>query len=147
MVTYIQCTGRVELCRALDGSIGALDVPAASRIAYARPVMTVTERQRSAITLNEIRAAGEIVYRTLRPTPLLRHPLLDAETGLTIYVKHENHNPTGAFKVRGGLNLVARLTGDERRGVITATTGNHGQSIAMACRQEGVPCTIVVPAG
>ena len=109
--------------------------------------MTVTERQRSAITLNEIRAAGEIVYRTLRPTPLLRHPLLDAETGLTIYVKHENHNPTGAFKVRGGLNLVARLTGDERRGVITATTGNHGQSIAMACRQEGVPCTIVVPAG
>ena len=147
MVTYIQCTGRVELCRALDGSIGGLDVPAGDRIAYARPVMTVTERQRSAITLNEIRAAGEIVYRTLRPTPLLRHPLLDAETGLTIYVKHENHNPTGAFKVRGGLNLVARLTGDERRGVITATTGNHGQSIAMACRQEGVPCTIVVPAG
>jgi len=63
-------------------------------------------------------------------------------------VKHENHNPTGAFKVRGGLNLVARLSDDERRrGVITASTGNHGQSIALACQRETVPCTIVVPTG
>jgi threonine dehydratase len=78
---------------------------------------------------------------------LLRHPLLDGETGLTIHVKHENHNPTGAFKVRGGLNLIGRLSGDDRRGVITATTGNHGQSIALACQREGIPCTIVVPVG
>jgi threonine dehydratase len=99
------------------------------------------------ITLVEIDAARQIVYRTLKPTALLRHPLLDAETGLDIRVKHENHNPTGAFKVRGGLNLVARLSPDERRGVITATTGNHGQSIAMACQREGVRCTIVVPVG
>jgi threonine dehydratase len=77
----------------------------------------------------------------------MRHPLLDDELGLDLWVKHENHNPTGAFKVRGGLNLVSRLTADERRGVITATTGNHGQSIALACQQEGVPCTIVVPLG
>jgi len=62
-------------------------------------------------------------------------------------VKHENHNPTGAFKVRGGLNLIASLPPAERRGVITATTGNHGQSIALACRRERVPCTIVTPVG
>jgi threonine dehydratase len=97
--------------------------------------------------LADVQAARPIVYRTLQPTPLLSHPLLDVKTGLTIYVKHENHNPTGAFKVRGGLNLVANLNADERRGVITATTGNHGQSIALACRREQVPCTIVVPEG
>ena len=77
----------------------------------------------------------------------MRHPLLALETGLDIAVKHENHNPTGAFKVRGGANLIASLSADERRGVITATTGNHGQSIALACQREGVPCTIVVPLG
>ncbi|HJR61937.1 MAG TPA: threonine dehydratase [Vicinamibacterales bacterium] len=102
-------------------------------------------RSSIALTLDDVRAAQQVVYRTLSPTPLLRHPLLDAETGLSIRVKHENHNPTGAFKVRGGLHLVSRLTPDERRGVITATTGNHGQSIALACEREAVPCTIVVP--
>src|SRR5947208_5313635 len=98
-------------------------------------------------TLREIYAARPRVYRVLRPTPLMRHPLLAAETGLDILVKHENHNPTGAFKVRGGLNLVGSLSPDERRGVITATTGNHGQSIALACQRDGVPCTIVTPVG
>ncbi len=77
----------------------------------------------------------------------MRHPLLAAETGLDILVKHENHNPTGAFKVRGGLNLIGTLSAAERRGVITATTGNHGQSIALACQRERVPCTIVTPIG
>jgi threonine dehydratase len=77
----------------------------------------------------------------------MRHPLLTAETGLDILVKHENHNPTGAFKVRGGVNLVASFPPHERRGVVTATTGNHGQSIALACQRAGVPCTIVVPVG
>jgi threonine dehydratase len=99
------------------------------------------------LTLADVYAARRIVYRTIPPTPLMPHPLLAAETGLDIHVKHENHNPTGAFKVRGGLNLVARLSADERRGVITASTGNHGQSIAFACGREGVPCTIVVPRG
>lgn len=99
------------------------------------------------ITLEDIHAARETVYRTLQPTPLLKHPLLDLETGLDIRVKHENHNPTGAFKIRGGLNLIARLSADERRGVVTASTGNHGQSIAMACQREGVPCTVAVPVG
>jgi threonine dehydratase len=87
------------------------------------------------------------VYRSLRPTPLLSHALLNARTGLDLYVKHENHNPTGAFKVRGGLNLVGNLNEQERRGVITASTGNHGQSIALACQRERVPCTVVVPEG
>ena len=101
----------------------------------------------SPLTLAGVHAAREVVYRTLRPTPLLSHPLLKARTGLDICVKHENHNPTGAFKVRGGLNLIGNLNEQERRGVITASTGNHGQSIALACQQAGVPCTIVVPEG
>jgi len=98
-------------------------------------------------TLADVYAARSRVMRIVRPTPLMSHPLLDAETGLDILVKHENHNPTGAFKVRGGVNLIAALPPEERRGVITATTGNHGQSIALACRREGVPCTIVTPLG
>jgi threonine dehydratase len=98
-------------------------------------------------TLQDVYAARQRVYPVVRPTPLMRHPLLANETGLDIFVKHENHNPTGAFKVRGGLNLIGSLAPDERRGVITATTGNHGQSIALASRREGVPCTIVVPRG
>ena len=100
-----------------------------------------------ALSLRDVYAARSVVYRTLRPTPLLRHPLLTQESGLDIYVKHENHNPTSAFKVRGGLNLIGSLGADERRGVITASTGNHGQSIAMACQRERVPCTVVVPEG
>ena len=98
-------------------------------------------------TLTDIYAARERVYRVVRPTPLLRHPMLAVETGVDILVKHENHNPTGAFKVRGGLNLIGSLPAAERRGVITATTGNHGQSIALACARERIPCTIVTPAG
>lgn len=101
----------------------------------------------TAPTLHDIYAARERVYRVVRPTPLLKHPLLDRETGLDIVVKHENHNPTGAFKVRGGLNLIGSLPAEARRGVITATTGNHGQSIALACGREGIPCVIVTPLG
>ena len=97
--------------------------------------------------LKDVYDARSRVYRVLKPTPLLRHPLLAQETGLDIRVKHENHNPTGAFKVRGGLNLIGSLPAAERRGVITATTGNHGQSIALAAQRERVPCTIVTPVG
>ena len=97
--------------------------------------------------LKDVYAARPRVYGALKPTPLMRHPLLRAETGLDVYVKHENHNPTGAFKVRGGVNLIASLPASERRGVITASTGNHGQSIAFACQRERMPCTIVVPLG
>lgn len=99
-------------------------------------------------TLADVYQARTRIAGIIRPTPLLAHPLLAAETGLRIAVKHENHNPTGAFKVRGGLNLVASLGAeDRRRGVITASTGNHGQSIAFACQRERIPCTVVVPVG
>lgn len=99
-------------------------------------------------TLQDIYAARPRVYASLKPTPLLKHPLLDEALGLDVHVKHENHNPTCAFKIRGGLNLVARLSSeDRRRGVISASTGNHGQSIAFAARLHGVRCRIVVPSG
>ena len=97
--------------------------------------------------LTDVLSARVRVRRLVKPTALLWHPLLAAETGLNIHVKHENHNPTCSFKIRGGLNLVASLPERERRGVISASTGNHGQSIAMASRLEGVPCTIVTPRG
>ena len=99
-------------------------------------------------TLDDVRAAGTRIRAHLKPTALLKHPLLDEWLGCDAWVKHENHNPTCAFKVRGGLNLVAQLNPDERRrGVVSASTGNHGQSMALACRIHGVPCRIVVPVG
>src|SRR6266536_5684966 len=98
-------------------------------------------------TLHDVYEARPRVAPVVRPSPLMKHTLLDAETGLDISVKHENHNPTGAFKVRGGVNLITQLSPAGRRGIITATTGNHGQSIALACRIDGVPCTIVTPLG
>src|SRR6476659_4368436 len=98
-------------------------------------------------TLKDVYAARERVAAVVRPSPLMRHPLLAAETGLDVFVKHENHNPTGAFKVRGGLNLIGSLPAHERQGVITASTVNQGQSIAFACHREGVPCTVLTPVG
>ena len=99
-------------------------------------------------TVEDIRTAKATLHGVIRATPLMQHRLLAGETGLDIYVKHENHNPTGAFKVRGGLNLIASLSNDERaRGVITASTGNHGQSIAFASQRAGVPCSVAVPHG
>ncbi|HXH05110.1 MAG TPA: threonine dehydratase [Vicinamibacterales bacterium] len=98
--------------------------------------------------LEDLYRARERLRGLIRPTALLRHPLLAERCGTDVLVKHENHNPTGAFKVRGGLNLVGALSEAERRqGVITASTGNHGQSIALACRRFGVACTIYVPRG
>ncbi len=102
----------------------------------------------AAVSLDGIRAARAVVYQTLQPTPLLAHPLLDEAVGARVLVKHENHLPTGAFKVRGGLNLLSRFAAaPTHRGVISATTGNHGQSIALAATHYGVPATIVVPLG
>jgi threonine dehydratase len=99
-------------------------------------------------SLNDVYVARERIAPHVPPTPLMRHPLLDAESGLNIWVKHENHNPTCAFKVRGGLNLVASLTPAERaNGLVTASTGNHGQSIGLASRLHGVACTVFVPDG
>jgi threonine dehydratase len=84
----------------------------------------------------------------LGPTPLFRYAGLDRLVGAEVHVKHENHQPVGAFKVRGGVNLVAQLCADEReRGLIGSSTGNHGQSIAFAARRFGVRATICVPRG
>jgi len=102
----------------------------------------------NAPTLDDVRLARARIERRIRRTPLMQHPLLSDETGLDLHVKHENHNPTGAFKVRGGLNLIGSLSNDERaRGVITASTGNHGQSIAFASQHAGVSCIVAVPRG
>ncbi len=99
-------------------------------------------------TLNDIYLARERVAPFVPRSPLHRHPLLDEATGLSIWVKHENHNPTCAFKVRGGMNLVGAMTAEERaRGIVTASTGNHGQSIALASRTHGVKATVFVPTG
>lgn len=99
-------------------------------------------------TLHDIIAARPNVYRHLRPTPLRQYATLSNLIGTGVWVKHENHQPTGAFKVRGGLNLAAHLTDSERRsGLFTASTGNHGQSIAYAARAFGIQATIAVPEG
>ena len=93
--------------------------------------------------------ARAIVYRTLHPTPQYAWPLLSERLGARVWVKHENHTPTGAFKVRGGLVHFDSLSREARppAGVVTATRGNHGQSVAFAARAAGVPATIVVPHG
>jgi threonine dehydratase len=99
-------------------------------------------------TLNDIYIARTRLAPHMSRSPLRRHPLLDEATGLRIWVKHENHNPTCAFKVRGGLNLVGAMTRDQRaRGIVTASTGNHGQSIGLASHIHGVTCTVFVPEG
>jgi threonine dehydratase len=96
--------------------------------------------------LADVLAARQRIAPYLRPTPLYRYPVLDATTGAQVWVKHENHQPVGAFKVRGGVNLVSQLTADERhRGVIAASTGNHGQSVAYAADLFGVRAVICVP--
>jgi threonine dehydratase len=97
-------------------------------------------------TQTDVLAAAPVVHRYLRPTKLIEWPSLSRLLGFRYLLKHENHNPTCAFKVRGGIYLVSRLTDEEkRRGVIGCTTGNHGQSLAYACRQFGVRCVLVVP--
>lgn len=96
----------------------------------------------------DVLKAHAVITRHLRPTPLHRYPALDALIGTEVYVKHENYQPVGAFKVRGGINLVSRLTPQEReRGLIAASTGNHGQSVAYAARLFGVKARIIVPEG
>ena len=98
-------------------------------------------------TFADVLDAAKQIRPFLAPTPLRRYPSLDRLAGASVFVKHENHNPTGAFKVRGGINLVSRLSEEERkRGVIAASTGNHGQSVAYASRLFGVSAIICAPA-
>ncbi|HET9323774.1 MAG TPA: threonine/serine dehydratase [Gaiellaceae bacterium] len=102
--------------------------------------------QASTVTFEDVLEARERIAPHLRPTPLYRWPALEELVGTEVWVKHENHQPVGAFKVRGGVNLVAQLSDEDReRGLIAASTGNHGQSIAFAARLFGVRATICVP--
>lgn len=100
-------------------------------------------------TLQEIEAAKALIRPLIRETPTYRWPLLEAELGCELWVKHENHTPVGAFKIRGGLVYMDELKRHEPavKGVIAATTGNHGQSIAFAAKQNGLRAVIVVPHG
>ena len=100
-------------------------------------------------TRPEIEAAQELVYRHMSPTPQIEWPQLAAETGARVVVKHENHAPTGAFKVRGGVTYLdwVKREHPEARGIITATRGNHGQSQARAARALGLEAKVYVPHG
>jgi threonine dehydratase len=96
--------------------------------------------------LDDVLAARQRIWPYLRPTALYGYPALDSLTGARLSVKHENHQPVGAFKVRGGVNLISQLSEAERqRGVIAASTGNHGLSVAYAARQFGVRAIICMP--
>jgi threonine dehydratase len=99
--------------------------------------------------LRQLEQAQEIVGRAMPPTPAHAWPLLSQRLGASVLVKHENHTPTGAFKVRGGLTYIDRLKRErpDVAGLISATRGNHGQSIAFAAARYGLPVTIVVPHG
>jgi threonine dehydratase len=99
-------------------------------------------------TFLDVLDAQQVIGKYLSPTPLYNYPALDRCVEACVYVKHENYQPVGAFKVRGGINLISRLTDAERKqGVVTASTGNHGQSIAYAARLFGIRAIIVAPKG
>ncbi len=98
-------------------------------------------------TFADVLAAEALLADRLPATPMWSYPALDAVAGATVFVKHENTQPVGAFKVRGGLTLLAGLTPEQRaRGLVTYSTGNHAQSVAYACAAFGTPCTVVMPA-
>jgi threonine dehydratase len=100
------------------------------------------------LTLSHVLDARRRIAPYLAQTPLYTYPALSEMAGAEIWVKHENHQPIGAFKVRGGINLVSQLSDEEREaGLVTASTGNHGQSIAYAGRTFGVETIICVPKG
>jgi threonine dehydratase len=100
-------------------------------------------------SLDEIRAAQELVYRVMPSTPQFSWPLLCNRLETEVWVKHENHTPIGAFKARTAIVYAAELfkNGNQIKGLAAATRGNHGQSVALAAQRFNVPCTIVVPRG
>lgn len=99
-------------------------------------------------TLQDVYAARSHVYQYLKPTPLHHYATLSEMVGTQVHIKHENHLPVGAFKVRGGLVMASKLTSKQRTGgLFTASTGNHGQSIAFAAQAIGIKATIAVPEG
>jgi threonine dehydratase len=109
----------------------------------------VYEAAMSLFTLDELASAEKIVRAFVPPTPAYAWPLLAKAAGAEVVVKHENHTPTGSFKARGGLVYIDALvrSGAKTKGLVTATRGNHGQSIALAATKNGIPVVIVVPEG
>ncbi len=101
------------------------------------------------MTLEELDRAAGLVYQVMAPTPQYAWPKLRTRIGCNVWVKHENHTPTGAFKVRGGLVYMDRLKRAQPGvpGIVTATRGNHGQSISFSAGRAGIPATIYVPHG
>src|ERR1700759_4519799 len=99
------------------------------------------------LDLAELESAAALVHRIMAPTPVFAWPKLENRVGCKVFVKHENHTPTGAFKVRGGIVYLDRLSRSQPKisGVISATRGNHGQSIAFAAARAGIPATMYVP--
>lgn len=104
---------------------------------------------RVSFTLSELESAAELVHKSVPPTPQYAWPKLARRAGCTVWVKHENHTPTGAFKVRGGIVYMDRLlrSAPSTAGIVSATRGNHGQSISFAAARAGVAATIYVPLG
>ena len=100
-------------------------------------------------SLAQIREAQDVLYRYMPPTPQYSWPLINQRLGAEVWIKHENHTPVGAFKIRGALIYTdwLRRTQPALKGVIAATRGNHGQGVAMAARLHGIECIIVVPHG
>jgi threonine dehydratase len=111
--------------------------------------MGIGQATASLPTLDEVRAAAELVYRLMPPTPQYRWPLLCERLGTEVWVKHENHTPIGAFKARTAIVYAEELLKREpgTRGLIGATRGNHGQSVALAAQRKKLECVIVVPHG
>jgi threonine dehydratase len=103
------------------------------------------EHKKYPISYKEVLKSRRVVYEYLSPTGLNRYENLSSLIGAEILVKHENHNPTGSFKVRGGINLMHHLRKSGAKGVITFSTGNHGLSIAQSAAWHGMRATIVVP--
>ncbi|KZL19427.1 L-threonine dehydratase catabolic TdcB [Pseudovibrio axinellae] len=103
----------------------------------------------SLFSLDELEAAHTIVQQFVPQTPAYAWPLLKERTGVDVYIKHENHTPTGSFKARGGFIYIDTLmkSGAKPNGVVTATRGNHGQSVALGATRNGIPAYVVVPEG
>lgn len=123
--------------------------PSAQANAAARPANVAYGAPVKLPSLDEIESAARLVHEAMAPTPQIRWPLLCQRLGAEVWVKHENHTPLGAFKIRGGLVYVSELVSRDRgiKGLLAATRGNHGQSVAYAASRSGLRSVIVVPRG
>jgi threonine dehydratase len=138
---------------ALWGTVVCLDNPTLRQgfdsVSYDELQFRMPALQTELPSLFDLESAADLIYGWMPATPQYRWPLLEKRVGTPVWVKHENHTPTGAFKMRGGLVYLDDLcrNGSKPAGVISATRGNHGQSVGFAARQFGIPAAVVVPMG